>query len=606
MKRFLSILLALTLALTLVTPALATEPQAGDTYIRILGSSGARTVGVRTTYGVYRQTADGAVYRDDRYEFVYTGDGEHWTAAGAVESGLGGGWYDGTRFLACPFQSAQPTWRSADGAHWTALTPEEQAALPALRRGRAELNGLQFILKGGRELWAVDGQGRAVELTADFASFLASYDMADVQAYPVPQGIRVAVYSRYGYETGAAHTYTAAELEQRLAAVQPGAFQPELLRVAGNGKLLMGQARFGTDGVENLSTTDGLTWHRAEQMPAGELLPYNGRSFVVVSGEPAGVYASEDGLSWRSLEGTAFQPEREKVLADYTFLWTGTEYISCRTVEEPYGPHGVRGDWTSGWNTKVCFADGDFQLTGSCDFGVNVTGVGFQYGTYYVQAGGTVYSSTDRTHWAATTLDAVPSAPAAAPYALRVAGTQVAAAPPGGSRFVPLFTAPYEGLQAFLRWGENVYAVELADQEGRPAEIRVFTAAQMAARFPKELRVAVDGAPVAFPISPYQVKGCTMAPLRPLAQALGYTFAYDGASGTAVCIRPGQTVSVQVGSTVATVDGAATNWLAVPAELHGGILCVPVRFFAEAAQAGVTWDAAEQSFHITTGRGATK
>ena len=91
MKRFLSILPALTLALTLVTPALATEPQAGDTYIRILGSSGARTVGVRTTYGVYRQTADGAVYRDDRYGFVYTGDGEHWTAAGAVESGLGGG-----------------------------------------------------------------------------------------------------------------------------------------------------------------------------------------------------------------------------------------------------------------------------------------------------------------------------------------------------------------------------------------------------------------------------------------------------------------------------------------------------------------------------------
>ena len=191
MKRFLSILPALTLALTLVTPALATEPQAGDTYIRILGSSGARTVGVRTTYGVYRQTADGAVYRDDRYEFVYTGDGEHWTAAGAVESGLGGGWYDGTQFLACPFQSAQPTWRSADGAHWTALTPEEQAVLPALRRGRAELNGLQFLLRGGRELWVTDGQGRAVELTADFTSFLASYDMADVQAYPArPTPIR--------------------------------------------------------------------------------------------------------------------------------------------------------------------------------------------------------------------------------------------------------------------------------------------------------------------------------------------------------------------------------------------------------------------------------
>ena len=46
MKRFLSILLALALALTLGIPALAAEHRAGDTYIRILGSSGARTVGV--------------------------------------------------------------------------------------------------------------------------------------------------------------------------------------------------------------------------------------------------------------------------------------------------------------------------------------------------------------------------------------------------------------------------------------------------------------------------------------------------------------------------------------------------------------------------------
>ena len=302
MKRFLSILLALALALTLGIPALAAEHQAGDTYIRILGSSGARTVGVRTTYGVYRQTADGAVYRDDRYEFVYTDDGVSWVSAGAAESSLGSGMYDGTQFMAGPFGSERPAWRSADGVHWTALTPEEPDTAPAIQRGRSSLNGLTFTLRGGRELWVMDGQGRAVELTADFSSFLASYDMADVQAYPVPQGIRVEVYSRYGYETGASHTYPAAELKQRLAAAQPGAFQPELLRVAGNGKLLLGQARSGADGMENLYTTDGLTWKMAEGMPAGRLLPYNGKSFVVVSEEPAGVYASEDGLTWKSLE----------------------------------------------------------------------------------------------------------------------------------------------------------------------------------------------------------------------------------------------------------------------------------------------------------------
>ena len=142
MKRFLSILLALALALTLGIPALAAEHQAGDTYIRILGSSGARTVGVRTTYGAYRQTADGAVYRDDRYEFVYTDDGVSWVSAGAAESSLGSGMYDGTQFLAGPFGSDRPTWRSADGVHWTALTPEEQDTAPAIQRDRSSLNGL--------------------------------------------------------------------------------------------------------------------------------------------------------------------------------------------------------------------------------------------------------------------------------------------------------------------------------------------------------------------------------------------------------------------------------------------------------------------------------
>ena len=106
---------------------------------------------------------------------------------------------------------------------------------------------------------------------------------------------------------------------------------------------------------------------------------------------------------------------------------------------------------------------------------------------------------------------------------------------------------------------------------------------RLAAAQPELLRVTVDGKPVTFPISLYQVSGCTMAPLRQMAQALGYTFDYDGSSGTAVCARGTDTISVRAASTQATVNGKTTNWLAVPAELRGGIFCVPVRFFAEAA-----------------------
>ena len=123
---------------------------------------------------------------------------------------------------------------------------------------------------------------------------------------------------------------------------------------------------------------------------------------------------------------------------------------------------------------------------------------------------------------------------------------------------------------------------------------------RLAAAQPELLRVTVDGKPVTFPISLYQVSGCTMAPLRQMAQALGYTFDYDGSSGTAVCARGTDTISVRAASTQATVNGKTTNWLAVPAELRGGIFCVPVRFFAEAAGADVTWDAAGQTFYLTT------
>ena len=114
---------------------------------------------------------------------------------------------------------------------------------------------------------------------------------------------------------------------------------------------------------------------------------------------------------------------------------------------------------------------------------------------------------------------------------------------------------------------------------------------------PTGARVIVNGTPVQFPIPLYQVKGCTMAPLRALSAAMGYEFSYQ--NGTAVCTRGNSSITVSVDSTWATVNGETTNWLAVPAQLHGGIFCVPVRFFAEAAGAQVVWDASGQVFWLT-------
>ena len=113
--------------------------------------------------------------------------------------------------------------------------------------------------------------------------------------------------------------------------------------------------------------------------------------------------------------------------------------------------------------------------------------------------------------------------------------------------------------------------------------------------------VAVDGTymeSVDLPL--YQVSGCTMAPMRTLAAALGLDFTFDGASNTAVCTREGLTISVQAGGTWATVNGETTDWLAVPARLDGGIFYVPVRFLAEAAGMDVAWEAESRTFRLTT------
>lgn len=339
MRRVISVCLALIVMLIPTTPAFAAQYAPGDTYIRILGSSGTMTVGIKTTYGkeIWK---DGAYYIDDRLEFVYTTDGVNWSVGGTAPESLAGGRYDGTRFLACSFQISKPSWQSRDGIHWEKLTDEEQAQAPALTPDQTTLSGYRFRTDGEGNVWVEDSAGHGARLTAFDAFLQRGYRPAEIQAYPVPGGIRVAVYAKYAYDVTDAYTYSTQELDRLLG--------------------------------------------------------------------------------------------------------------------------------------------------------------------------------------------------------------KTAAAPTG-------------------------------------------------------TRVIVNGTPVQFSIPLYQVKGCAMAPLRGLAEAMGYDFSYQ--NGTAVCARAGSSITVSAGSTWTTVNGETTNWLAVPAELHGGIFCVPVRFFGEAAQAQVVWDAAGQTFWLTQSAG---
>ena len=333
MKRAAASILGLILALTLMIPAMAAEHMVGDTYIRILGNNGDVTVGVRTTYGQVTRV-DGALIRDDRYDFVYTADGSRWFSAGRAESDLWYGSYDGKQFLAWSHYASTPSWRSADGRVWEKIGEKDREDYPAPQHGVSTARGIRFSVDGQGKVWA-EGKGNRAELTAFSAFRSQGYLPADIQAYPVAGGgVRVVAYSRYGYDTSYEVTYTS----------------------------------------QNLKT-------------------------ILDNGQ------------------------------------------------------------------------------------------------------------------------------------------------------VPV-------------------------------------------------RVALDGTVLTFPTAPYQVKGCTMAPLRTLAEEFGYTFSYDAKTQTAVCTKDESSITVTVGKTSAQVTGREGVPMAVAPELKGGILCVPVRFWSDAAGCQDRWDSSNCTLWI--------
>ena len=342
MKRIVCVVLTLVSLVSLFPSAVAARNGKDNIYIRILGTNGTITAGVRTTYGDDIKVGD-SVVQDTKSEFVYTTDGINWSVSGPAPSYTSGGRYDGTQFLACSFQSNKPVLYSDDGITWNQFTMEEMDALSPLQLERTALNGYMFQCDRDGNVWVTDGSGLQARL-AEFDAFTQSgFLPSEIQAYPVPQGIRVIVYAKFDYEMDYAHTY------------------------------------------------------------------------------------------------------------------------SLQTL-----------------NTLL-----------------------------------------------------------------------------GG---------------------------------GRPAQ--------------SGISVSIDGVPVRFPAAPYQVKGCTMAPMRAMAEAMGYTFSYNAVTGTAVCTKSGSAIEVSVDSTWATVNGKTTNWLAVPAELQGGVFCIPVRFFAEAAGVEVEWDPSGRNFLLSLKAGS--
>ncbi len=111
------------------------------------------------------------------------------------------------------------------------------------------------------------------------------------------------------------------------------------------------------------------------------------------------------------------------------------------------------------------------------------------------------------------------------------------------------------------------------------------------------LSVTVNGNAVTFNPPPVQRAGRVFVPLRGVFERLGATVVYQG--GVINATGNNRTIALKIGSTAATINGAAKTIDSAPF-IVGASTYVPLRFVSEALGAGVNYDAANQVVALTT------
>lgn len=329
-----------------------------------------------------------------------------------------------------------------------------------------------------------------------------------------------------------------------------------------------------------------------------------------------------NGTEWKKPE-LDFEPLEgldgaEYIYYNYDLAYGGESYLLRQYATSSGGE--VKSDW-------VVLLNGTFQQVAKHDFGAPVTDLAYIDGAYYVltlwEDGYKTYRSSDGRNWALSGWS-VFGLPEPRPEKPATAKTLVPGDETdgwliyrmnGGPLQVSVDGVYFRTLDPWNAVGLKVYggqggAVLVPTDKlgivtsGKPL---VVDDAEQAALLrdtfgPSPTYVALDGK--YFSLTDRTLRttaGCTMAPLRELAIWMGYyDFSYDAATGTAVCNNGVQTITVRVGSTRGQVSGRGQVPMAVPPELVGWKVYVPVRFMVDAAGLEDVWDAEQNTLWITT------
>ena len=108
--------------------------------------------------------------------------------------------------------------------------------------------------------------------------------------------------------------------------------------------------------------------------------------------------------------------------------------------------------------------------------------------------------------------------------------------------------------------------------------------------------VVVDGVKLKLNPPPVTLKGVTFVPMREIFKALHTSVTWEPNSRTIIAVKDRTTITLQIGSKQAVINGKATQLAEAPVQING-VTMVPLRFIAEVLGAEVKLNA---SNHIVT------
>ena len=111
------------------------------------------------------------------------------------------------------------------------------------------------------------------------------------------------------------------------------------------------------------------------------------------------------------------------------------------------------------------------------------------------------------------------------------------------------------------------------------------------------IRITLDDNEISFDEAPFIENDRVLVPVRGILESLGYTVHWQEHTQTVLALSETATISLQINSNTATVNGNRVS-VDAPAQIKNGRTFVPLRFLAEYSGAEVNWDGSSSTVSI--------